>query len=261
MTADAEQAALLASLPGWAFAAVLLMARVGCACMLIPGIGEMEVPITVRAGFMLVLVTLLLPVVLPDLPSMPADAAHLGGMVAAEVFNGLWLGWLARMILLALPMAGQIIAGAIGLTNVLQPDAMLGAGASALQRLLGLSAPLLVLGSGLHAMPLEALAGSYRLVPAGTVLPAGDTVDAFVGSLAAAFGLGFRLAAPFLMAAVLFHVSLGLLGRLVPSLQTYFAAQPGQILGGLLLLGLLGSAMVGVWMQAAEGSFAGLPGL
>lgn len=261
MTADAEQAALLASLPGWAFAAMLLLARVGCACMLIPGIGEMEVPMTVRAGFVLVLVALLLPVLLPDLPPMPDDMARLGGMVGAEVFNGLWLGWLARMILLALPMAGQIIAGAIGMTNVLQPDAMLGAGASALQRLLGLCAPLLVLGSGLHAMPLAALAGSYRLVPAGTMLPAGDTVDAFVGSLSAAFGLGFQLAAPFLMAAVLFHVSLGLLGRLVPSLQTYFAAQPGQILGGLLLFGVLGSAMVGVWMRVAEGSFAGLPGL
>ncbi len=261
MTEAAEQAALLASLPGWAFAAVLLLARVGCACMLIPGIGEMEVPMTVRAGFMLVLVALLLPVLLPELPQAPDDVARLGGMVAAEVFTGLWLGWLARLIVMSLPMAGQIIAGAIGLTNVLQPDAMLGGGASALQRLLGLSAPLLVLGSGLHAMPLAALAGSYRLVPAGTLLPAGETSAAFVGALASAFELGFRLAAPFLMAAVLFHVSLGLLGRLVPALQTYFAAQPGQILGGLLLLGLLGSAIVAVWMRAAEGSFAALPGL
>lgn len=261
MTPAAEQAGLLASLPSWAFAAVLLIARVGCACMLIPGIGEMEVPMTVRAGFVLVLVTLLLPVLLPELPPMPSDTAHLGAMLVAEVFNGLWLGWLARMILLALPMAGQIIAGAIGLTNVLQPDIMLGAGASALQRLLGLAAPLLVLGSGLHAMPLAAFAGSYRLVPAGTMLPVGATVDAFVGSLVEAFGLGFRLAAPFLMAAILFHVSLGLIGRVVPSLQTYFAAQPGQILGGLLLLGLLGSAMVSVWMRAAESSFSSLPGL
>ncbi len=261
MNAGAEELALLTSLPGWAFAAVLLLSRVGSACMLLPGIGEMEVPMTVRAGFVLVLVALLLPVLLADMPATPDDIAELVAMVAAEVFNGLWLGWLARMILLALPMAGQTIAGAIGMTSVLQPDAMLGAGASALQRLFGLIAPLLVLGSDLLGMPLAALIGSYRLVAAGKILPAGDTVNAYVGALAEAFALGFQLAAPFLMAAVLFHVSLGLLGRLVPSLQTYFVAAPGQILGGLLLLGLLGSAMVGVWMRAAETSFAALPGL
>eukprot|EP01037_Dinobryon_pediforme_P012925 gene12925-13026_t len=246
--------ALLANLPGWAFASVLLLARIGCACMLLPGIGEMEVPMTVRAGFVVVFSALLLPILLPDMPPMPPNVGRLAGTVAAEAFNGLWLGWLSRMILLALPMAGQTIAGAIGMTNVLQPDAMLGAGASALQRLFGLAAPLLVMGSGLHVMPLAAITGSYRLVPAGQMLLAGDTVNAYVEALGQAFALGFQLAAPFLMAAILFHVSLGLLGRLVPSLQTYFVAAPGQILGGLLLLGVLGSLMVTVWMQAADTS-------
>jgi flagellar biosynthetic protein FliR len=261
MTAGTDELAILANLPGWAFAAILLLSRVGSACMLLPGVGEMEVPMTIRAGFVVVFSALLLPILLPDMPPVPDDIAHLVAMVAAEIFNGLWLGWLARMVLLALPMAGQIIAGSIGMTSVLQPDAMLGAGASALQRLFGLAAPLLVLGSGLHAMPLAALIGSYRLVPAGHLLPVGDTVSAYVSALTEAFALGFQLAAPFLMAAVLFHVSLGLLGRLVPSLQTYFVAAPGQILGGLLLLGLLVSAMVSVWMSAADSSFAALPGL
>ena len=261
MNPGADELAVLASLPAWAFAAMLLLSRVGSACMLLPGIGEMEVPMTVRAGFVLLLVALLLPVLLADMPAIPDDIAGMMAMLAAEIFNGIWLGWLTRMILLALPMAGQTIAGAIGMTNVLQPDAMLGAGASALQRLFGLAAPLLVLGNGLLALPLAAVTGSYRLVAAGHVLPAGDTVNAYVGALAEAFALGFQLAAPFLMAAVLFHVSLGLLARLVPSLQTYFVAAPGQILGGLLLLGLLGSAIIAVWMRAAEIAFAALPGL
>jgi flagellar biosynthetic protein FliR len=260
MTTDAGELALLANLPGWAFACVLLLARIGCACMLLPGIGEMEVPMTVRAGFVIVFSALLLPILLPSMPPMPADIARLAGMVAAEAFNGLWLGWLTRMILLALPMAGQTIAGAIGMTNILQPDAMLGAGASALQRLFGLAAPLLVMGSGLHAMPLAALLGSYDLVPAGQMLPVGDTVNAYVEALSQAFSLGFQLAAPFLMAGVLFHVSLGLLARLVPSLQTYFVAAPGQILGGLLLLGLIGTVMVEVWMRTAEATYSALPG-
>jgi flagellar biosynthetic protein FliR len=261
VTQGAAELGMLQDLPAWAFAAILLIARIGSACMLLPGIGEMEVPMMVRAGFVLALTALLLPSLGPDMPPIPDAVPRLVAMVAAEILCGIWLGWLARMIVLGLPMAGQIIAGAIGLTSVLQPDAMLGAGSSALQRLFGLAAPLLVLGSGLHALPLQALTGSYSLIHAGEFLPAGDTTSAYVGALAAAFGLGFRLAAPFLMAAVLFHVSLAILGRLVPSLQTYFVASPGQILGGLLLLGLLSTAMIAVWSEAARDLFAALPGL
>ncbi len=252
---------MLADLPSWAFAAMLIVARVGSACMLLPGIGEMELPMTVRAGFVAVFTSLLLPVLAPDMPAVPDGLPTTVAMLAGEVVTGLWLGWLARMMLMALPMAGQIIATAVGMTNVLQPDAMLGAGASALSRLLGLAAPVLVLSSGLFALPLAAVVGSYQLVKPGHILPVGDTVDAFVLSLSQAFGLALQLAAPFLMAAVLFHVSLGLLGRLVPQLQTYFAAMPGQILGGLLLLGLLASGIASVWMDAARVGYSALPGL
>jgi flagellar biosynthetic protein FliR len=175
--------------------------------------------------------------------------------------TGLWLGWLTRMILMALPMAGQIIAGAIGMTNVLQPDAFLGSGAAALSRLLGLAAPVLVLASGLYLYPLAALVGSYRLIPAGHMLPAGETTTAVVSALSVAFGLALRLAAPFLMASILFHGAFGVLGRLVPHLQTYFVAMPGQIIGGLVLFGLLSAVMTSTWMSAAHDAFIALPGL
>ncbi len=252
---------ILTSLPFWAFAFMLLMTRIGSACMLLPGIGEAELPATVRIAFALVFAALLFPVLLPRMPQSPADIPGLALLVLAEVFTGLWLGWLARLVLLALPMAGQIMAGAIGMTNVLQPDAMLGAGASALSRLFGLAAPVIVMASGLHALPLAALVGSYELVPAGTFLPLVDTTQAIVAALGTGFALSLRLAAPFLMGAVLFHVSLGLLARLVPQLQTYFAAVPGQILGGLALLGLCTMLLSETWAQAAHAAFAAMPGL
>ena len=56
-----EDAALVAALPGWAFAFVLVLGRVGCAVMLMPGLGEAEMPPMVRAGLVLTLVVLLLP--------------------------------------------------------------------------------------------------------------------------------------------------------------------------------------------------------
>ena len=45
-----EDSALLASLPGWAHAFVLVLARVSAAMMLLPPFGEAEVPAPVRAA-------------------------------------------------------------------------------------------------------------------------------------------------------------------------------------------------------------------
>ena len=228
------------SLPAWAFAFALLLARVGCACMLLPGIGEIELPMMIRAGFALAFTVLLLPLVAPLVPPAPDTVWRGFGMLAAEIATGLWLGWLTRLVLLALPVGGQIVASMAGLANVLQPDPTLGPQTAALSRALGLAAPVLVLAAGLHAMPLAALTGSYRLIPPGALLPAADTTQLVVGAVSEAFALALRLASPFVLAGILWQVTLGavtlgLLARLVPQLQVHFAAMPGQIVGGFLL--------------------------
>ena len=121
MTGD--EAALLATLPAWAFAFVLVMARIGAAIALLPGLGEAEPPAMVRVGLCLG----------GDRAAAAGhraiDPAGAGSrdcrpafMVAAEVITGLWIGWLARLLVLALPIAGQFIAYMLGIANVLQPD-------------------------------------------------------------------------------------------------------------------------------------------
>ena len=251
---------LLARLPDLAFATALLIARVGSACMLIPGPGETEMPAMIRAGFTLALVAVLLPALLPDLPPAPSHPALAAGMVGAEVLCGLWLGWLARLVLLALPVAGQIIAGLTGLANVIQPDSALGPQTAALGKLFGLAAPVVVFTAGLHALPFAALAGSYRLIPAGTLLPAADMLQTAVAAVADSFALAMRLAAPFLLGGIVWQVGMALVSRLVPQLQIFVVATPAQIVGGLLLLGLLAGAMVDTWRDQAAATFALLPG-
>ena len=244
-----------------AFAFALLIARLGSACMLIPGIGEMELPAMLRAGFATAFAILLLPVLLPDLPPMPPDVWRLAAMVIAELATGLFLGWLTRLVLQALPAAGQFIAGVTGLANVIQPDPAMGPQTTALSHALSLAAPVAVFASGLHRVPLAALAGSYALVPAGTILPAADGAEHAIAALGAAFAISLQLAAPFILAATLWQFALGLLSRLVPQMQVYFAAMPGQIAGGLLLLAVLSQGLLMVWQGYLTDSFATLPGL
>ena len=251
---------LLAVLPTEAFAFALLLARTGCACMLLPGIGEAELPATVRAGFAVALSVLLLPVVEPLVSTLPSRPPAAALMVAAEVATGLWLGWLTRILVLALPMAGQVIAGLAGWSNVLQTDALLGGQVSALSRAWALAATVALLASGLYALPLAALAGSYRLIAPGALLPAADSAQQVVAALGAATALVLRLASPFVLGSMVWHSALALLARLVPQLQVYFMAMPGQILGGVLLLAVLASALLAGWLGEMRSGFALLPG-
>lgn len=256
----AEDTAFLALLPEWAFSFVLVLCRVGGTLMLIPGLGEAEMPPMVRAGLVLALVLLVLPVVRPLMPVVPDGFAAAGAMVVAEIVTGLWLGWLARLIVQALPVAGQIISYMLGLSNVLQPDAELGSQATALGRLMSLVAPVLVLASGLYVPVLEALDGSYRLIAPGTLLPAGDAAQTGLAAVTQAFTLALRLSAPFLFASVIWQLASGLLARLVPRLQVYFVAMPAQILGGLALLAVLLAVLLATWQEAVRAAYTILPG-
>ncbi|MCX7685964.1 MAG: flagellar biosynthetic protein FliR [Acetobacteraceae bacterium] len=254
------EAALLGALAPFAFHALLLFARVGAAAMLLPGLGEAEVPATIRLAVALALTLLLLPVVSPSLPPVPGQPAELLRLILLETLVGLWLGGLARLLVLALAVAGQAVALMLGLASVLVQDPGLGQGGTALSRLSGLAAAVLVLSSGLYALPVAALAGSYAVLPAGDPLPPGLAAESLAAAGTESLALALRLAAPFVLAAVLFNLALGLLARLAPQVQVYFVAVPAQILGGLALLGLVAAPLLALFAAALAEGFARLPG-
>ena len=259
MILPVEQA-LLEALPLWAFQAALVFCRLAAAVMLLPGLGETEVPPTLRLALALLLVLALAPVLAPGLPAMPGEAWPLAALLAQEVVIGLWIGLLARFVALALAQAGQVVALMMGLASPLQGDAVLGVGATAPARLFGLATAALVLASGLYELPLRALVASYEVVPAGAALPAGPAAEAVVRGAAGLALLAIQLAAPFVLAAIFFNAALGLVARLAPQAQVFVIAAPAQILGGFLLLIVLLPVLLARWWEAAVQGFARLPG-
>ena len=252
--------ALLASLPALAFQAALVFARLGAAVMLLPGLGEQEIPPTIRLALGLAMLALLLPVLAPLLPPAPEAGGEAVRLIAQEVAVGLWLGGLARVMALALAMAGQAVAMLIGLQGMLASDPALGAQGTALGRAFGLIAAVLVLATGLYAIALRALAESYAVLPASAPLPLGGAAETMAAAGAASLALALRLAAPFVIGAVVLNLALGLLARLAPQVQTFFVAIPGQILAGVALLMLLAPPLLLAYAEALRGAFDSLPG-
>jgi len=243
-----------------AFAFVMVMCRCGAAIMLLPAFAD-DGPITqLRVGFACALTVLLLPSIAPMLPPEPESFARLAMLIAGELLAGGLLGWLARLVCLALPAAGQIISLTTGNSSVLQPDQNFGAQTAAIGLMFGRLAPVLILSSGLYVLPLTALAGSYTALPPGQAPPGADITEIAVRAVAAHFALAVQLAAPFLLLGTLWHTGLGLLSRLVPHIQVHFAALPGQVLGGLLLLSAVASPLCLHWLEAVSRAFSGLPG-
>lgn len=242
-----------------AFALLMVMARIGVTFAVLPGLGESTIPARIKAGLILIVTILLLPVLAPLLPSRPREEPALALMLLTEMANGLWFGWLARTLTISLPAAGQFIADVSGLSNVLLPSPELGAQTSAVSRLYELSVPVLVLSAGLHQPLLAALVGFYQLVPPGHLPNASDGGAATLAAVALGFDLALRLAAPFILTSIIWNVAIGLTARLVPRLQVFFVAMPGQIGLGLVLLTVLAAPLLAAWMQAMRIALPALP--
>lgn len=256
-----DEAALLAALPVLAFQAVLVFARLGAAAMLLPGLGEAEVPAPIRLGLGLGLVVLLMPLVAPGLPAAPDAAGEAVRLILIEALVGVWLGGLARLVAMAMAVAGQAVALLLGLAQAMVPDPDLGGLGTATGRMFSLAAAVVVLATGLYAIPLRALLDSYALLPVGGPFPAGPGAEAMAGAAADSFALALRLAGPFVLAAVVINVALGLLARIAPQVQVYFIAIPGQVLAGLALLAAIMPPLLATFVEAARAAFLDLPGL
>jgi flagellar biosynthetic protein FliR len=251
---------LQAELLDWAPAFVLVLARVGGAMLLLPGLGEAGAPAMIKIGLALGITVLLLPELQPMIPALPEAGMTMGLMVAGEMVTGVWFGWVARMIMLALPVGAQFIGYLIGLSSVLQPDPELGAQSGVLGKFFEMAAPVTILLSGLYKLPLTALDGLFHFIPPGTLLPATDTTETAIHAVATGFSLALQLASPFVVIAVAWHLAMGQIARVTSRMQIYFVSMPGQIMVGLALLTVCAGGIILSWSNGVQAFFIALPG-
>ena len=118
----------------------------------------------------------------------------------------------------------------------------------------------LLFATDTHHLFLAGLAGSYELIAPVRPLITADFVELAVRTLADSFMLGIQLAAPVIVFAIIFNLASGLVGRVMPSFQVFFATAPLSILLGLsiftLSLGVVGTIFIDRYRSLAQ-IFAG----
>ncbi|MGN6285326.1 MAG: flagellar biosynthetic protein FliR [Afipia sp.] len=236
-------------LPALAATFMLVFARIGAMVMLLPGFGEVNIPVRVRLGIALMLTLILLPLHRTayhiDLNAM----APLLVMMVHEIIIGVVLGATARMTLAALQVAGSVIAQQLGLGFVTSVDPTQGQQGALLGNFLTLLGLTLLFATDMHHLIIAALNDSYNIFAPGAFLPSGDVAALATRAFTTAFKIGIQLSAPFIVFGIVFNLGLGILARLMPQMQVYFVGVPLSILGGFLILAVIIATMMGAFLD------------
>ena len=239
-------------LPALAAAFLLAFARVGTMVMLLPGLGESNIPVRVKLSIALLLTLIILPL---HRQAYQVDMQSLTSVIVLmlhEIVIGIVLGATARVTLSALQVAGSIIAQQMGLGFVTAVDPTQNQQGMLVGNFLALLGVALIFATDMHHLVIAALNDSYKLFAPGEIPVLGDMAQHFTTVIATAFKIGIQLSAPFLVFGLLFNLGLGVLSRLMPQMQVFFIGMPLTIILGLLLLLLVLGAMMprpstGIW--------------
>jgi flagellar biosynthetic protein FliR len=236
-------------LPVLAATFMLVFARVGAMVMLLPGLGESNIPVRIKLAMALLLTLIILPLHRADYRIDLTSMAALLVMMIYEILIGIVLGATARVTLAALQVAGAVIAQQLGLGFVTSVDPTQGQQGVLIGNFLTLLGVTMLFATDSHYLVIAALNDSYSIFMPGEVVPAGDVAALATRAFSAAFKIGMQLSAPFLVFGLVFNVGLGVLARLMPQMQVYFVGVPLSIMSGFLIFGVVLAAMMGSFLD------------
>src|SRR3954454_9668447 len=240
-------------LPALAAAFMLVFARVGAMVMLLPGLGEVNIPTRVKLAIALALTLIILPLHRAAYHVETGSLTPLLVLLVHEIVIGVVLGATARVTLAALQVAGSVIAQQLGLGFVTAVDPTQGQQGLLIGNFLTILGLTLLFATDTHHLVIAALNDSYAIFSPGELMPGGDIAALATRAFSAAFRIGAQLAAPFLVFGLVFNMGLGVLARLMPQMQVYFVGVPLAILAGFLIFAAVLASMMGTFLDYFTG--------
>jgi flagellar biosynthetic protein FliR len=236
-------------LPALAAAFMLVFARIGAMVMLMPGLGEVNIPVRVKLSIALALTLIILPLHRTAYQIDMTSLTPLLVLMLHEIVIGVVLGATARVTLSALQVAGSVIAQQLGLGFVTAVDPTQGQQGLLIGNFLTILGITLLFATDTHHLVIAALNDSYKIFSPGELMQSGDLAALATRAFAAAFKIGMQLAAPFLVFGLVFNIGLGVLARLMPQMQVYFVGVPLSIMVGFVILAAVLATMMGTFLD------------
>lgn len=229
------------------------MIRITALLMTAPVLSLDAVTVRIRIMFAFALTWLIYP--LMEWPALDPTTAE--GLL--EVFNqaaiGVMMGLMLQVVTAAVVVGGQAIASSMGLAMASMMDPNLG-NVPVISQFLVILASLIFLGLGGHALLLELLLESFRLLPIGQGLLTLDAMGHLIAWSSMMFVGGLLLALPVLVILLTVNIGLGVVTRAAPTLNIFAVGFPAMILAGFLILyasmNSIAARMQWLWTAAFE---------
>jgi flagellar biosynthesis protein FliR len=154
-------------------------------------------------------------------------------------------GLFLRLCVITLQIAGSVAAQATSLSHLVA-----GAGGEplpAIGHVLVLAGLTLAIISGLPEALAQYVLLSYEMFPVGEWPSSTALVSLIISHVGNAFMLGFSLACPFVLIALVYNLVLGAINRAMPQLMVALVGAPAISFAALAMLAISAPFMIEVW--------------
>jgi flagellar biosynthetic protein FliR len=218
---------------------VLVLLRISMVVAIAPILGSSNLVTEAKVALSLTLTFVVSPLVPYDATMMPMSWFGFLFLAIGEIFLGLIIAFMVRLVLETANLAGEYLSFQMSLTMVNLMDPQSGAQVPVISRLVYIIFTLLFLFANGHLIIIEAMIDSFKVAPVGYMhLLRTEVFSEMMSAVARMYILAVKIAAPVVALLFCAKVSFGIVAKAVPQMQVLFVGMPLYILAGLALMGL-----------------------
>lgn len=236
--------ALVAQLAPQALLFLLIATRISAMVATAPILSTKAVPVRVRAGIVILISYIALPVVASEGGTVPGDPLAYALLAGREAVIGLAFGLVAQMLFAAVQTAGALIDVSAGFAIAQTIDPTMNTSVSVLGRWYSLIATSAFLAVGGHQLLVAGVVRSFDLAPPLSRIDMAAVVGGVTARADDILLVSLEIGAPMLAALVVTDVTLGIISRSVPQMNVFIVGLPLKIIVALAGTAILTPALV-----------------
>lgn len=215
---------------------VLVLVRISSFIVVWPVLGQFAVPnpVKVLLGFAMTLCVFY--TVRPTYLATPKLVDNFMFLSLLEALYGIFLGFLVRAYFFAFEIAADLMSMSMGLNSAQQFNPAMGRSVSAVDSFFVILVALVYLGVNGHHYLIRGLVESFQYMNPSQTIFSKTLFGELMKMLTQIFVMGFKMAAPIVIAVLVANIVMGLLGKVVPQINVLVMSMPVNISIGFLLL-------------------------
>ena len=229
------------------------MIRISAFLLSAPLFSIRAVSVRIRVLLATVLTWMIYP--LTDWPAVDPISASGLREVFSQVFIGVLMGMILRVVNASLVVGGQAISASMGLGMANMMDPNMG-NVPVISQFLIICSTLIFLGLGGHVLVITMLLESFYLLPIGEVINLQPLISLVIEWSAMIFLGAVLMALPIMVSLLFINIGLGVITRAAPALNIFAVGFPAMILAGVILLSMsmtsIGFRIQWLWRQAFD---------